>query len=85
MTAQSFASLGTAAVLVGHENIIRISPSVSHGRFGLDVVKGTQSLKGLGASEARKYLPIVRPIFFENPAEQFEPYRKLDDCPGLLS
>jgi len=78
MTAQSFGSLGTAALLAGHENVIRISPPIGRGRFGLDVVREIPSLKGLGASEARKYLPTVRPIFFESPAEQFEPYRKLE-------
>jgi hypothetical protein len=44
-----------------------------HGHDGIQ----SNSLKGLGASEARKYLPTVRPMFFENPAEQFEPYKKL--------
>jgi hypothetical protein len=44
-----------------------------HGDDGIQ----SRALKGLGVSEARKYLSTVRPLFFENPAEQFEPYKKL--------
>jgi patatin-like phospholipase/acyl hydrolase len=78
MTAQSSGSMGTAAVLVGHESICRISPSVPGGRFGLDVTKEIPALKGLGHSEARKALPNLRPMFLTEPAEPFEPYRKLE-------
>lgn len=77
MTAQSSASLGTAQLLIGHENIIRISPPVGKGRFNLDGVKEITSLKGLGDSEARKAVPSVRKDFFDLPhAEPFEPFHK---------
>jgi patatin-like phospholipase/acyl hydrolase len=77
MAAQSFSSLGTAYVLVGHENVYRISPNVPKGNFGLDVVKEIPSLKGLGATEARKALPQLREKFFQMRAEPFEPFHKL--------
>jgi len=77
MTAQSSAALGTAQLLAGHENVIRISPTVGKGRFELDAVKGIPSLKGLGDSEARKALPSLRRIFFNGiPAEPFVPFRQ---------
>ncbi|HEV8483289.1 MAG TPA: CBASS cGAMP-activated phospholipase [Blastocatellia bacterium] len=75
MTAQSSASLGTAQILAGHENVIRICPAVGRGRFGLDKISEIPSLKGLGASEARKALPMLRPTFLGTPAEVFHPYK----------
>ncbi len=76
MTTQSFSSHGTAQLLAGHANVIRINPSVPAHRFGLDVISEINSLKGLGSTEARKALPVVRE-FFANKAEVFDPYNKL--------
>ncbi len=76
MTTQSFASNGTAQLLVGRENVTRINPTMPNGRFGLDVVSEITSLKGLGSTEARKALPFVR-MFFEEKVEAFDPYNKL--------
>ncbi len=76
-TAQSFASLGTAYVLAGHEAVLRVDPSVPPGRFGLDSHKEIASLKGLGSAEARKALPKVRRMFVdEGLVEQFTPYKR---------
>ena len=53
---------------------MRISPFVGD-RYELDSREDIPSLKGLGAPEARKALPTLRPIFFEEPAaEAFKPY-----------
>jgi hypothetical protein len=79
MTAQSSASVGTAQVLVGHENVVRICPDVPKGRFSLDGHRETESLKGFGDSEARYWLPRLRPMFFNEPAEHFTPYRNVDE------
>jgi hypothetical protein len=76
MAAQSSASLGTAAVLIGHDRIHRVSPSVANGRFSLDGVREIVSLKGLGDAEARKSLPSLRPVFFREPVEEFVPYSR---------
>jgi len=76
MTAQSSASLGTAQLLAGHGNVTRISPPVPNGRFGLDVIKEIQSLKGLGDTEARKALPAIE-LFLKDKVATFEPYHKL--------
>ena len=78
MTAQSHAALGTAYTLLGgHEHVIRISPHVGRGRFSMDNVREIPSLRGLGASEARKALPQLRPRFFTTPADPFVPCRRL--------
>jgi len=77
LTAQSSLSLGTAKLLAGHENIIRISPQVFPGRFKIDFIKGMKSLKGLGDSEARKAMPLLHHIFFDKTANDFVPFYKL--------
>jgi len=76
MSAQSSSSLGTAQLLAGHENVVRISPIVANHKFGLDVIKEIESLKGLGNSEARKALSNVE-VFFVEKAEPFIPIYKL--------
>lgn len=79
ITAQSSSSLGTAHVLLGHNNVLRINPRVPSGRFGLDTYREMEPLRGLGYSEARKALPRIRRMFIdEGPAEHFEPYKSLD-------
>lgn len=76
-TAQSFASLGTAYVLAGHEAVLRVDPPMPPGRFGLDSHKEILSLKGLGSAEARKALPQVRRMFVDGGhTERFKPYRE---------
>jgi hypothetical protein len=77
MSGQSSASLGTAQLLAGHKNVFRIDPVVPPRRFGLDVLREIGSLRGLGESEARKALPLLKPIFFQKPAEEFVPYYRI--------
>ena len=77
MHAQSHASLGTAKLLAGHENVVRIDPPVARGKFGLDKVSEIPSLKGLGESQAREALPKLREIFLGDHAEQFVPFHTL--------
>lgn len=77
MTAQSSAAMGTAAHLVSdRRNVIRISPMLPTG-FTLDSIGEMETLIGLGESEARKALPELRPLFFGEPAEAFEPSHRL--------
>ncbi len=76
MASQSSASAGTASVLIGHENIHRISPNVANGKFGLDVTKEINYLKGLGVSEARKQFPLIQDLFSEK-VERFVPNRSV--------
>ncbi len=75
MTAQSFSSLGTAYVLIGHEHVLRISPTIGRGQFSLDSVKEIDSLRGLGSSEARKALPRIRELFCQARVEPFVPFK----------
>jgi uncharacterized protein len=75
MTGQSSGAMGMAEHLIGdRQNLVRISPSVGK-RYGLDGHDEIPSLKGLGASEARRALSSLRPLFFEQPVLQdFAPY-----------
>jgi patatin-like phospholipase/acyl hydrolase len=74
---QSFASLGTAQHLAGHENVFRYCPTVMPGRFGLDRPKGIAELKAFGYSEAREALRQLTPRFFSAKAAQFSPAHPL--------
>ena len=74
--AQSYAALGTAKLIAGHDNIIRIAPSVSHRRFSLDNKNEICSLKGLGDSEAGKALAQLEKTFLDDPVEPFNPFNQ---------
>jgi hypothetical protein len=74
---QSSAAIGTAQhLLTNRDNLVRICPSVGR-RFGLDAIPEIPSLKGLGNSEARKQIDLLRPMFFAAPAEPFEPFHSV--------
>jgi len=73
MAGQSSASLGTAQLLAGHENVVRISPLLPARRFRLDSVADIEALRGLGAAEARKAAPGLIERFFKDRAEGFVP------------
>lgn len=77
MHVQSHASLGTALLLAGRDNVVRIDKDVSQGKFGLDKTKEIDSLRGLGVSEARYALPKLREAFLGDHAEQFAPCHTL--------
>jgi uncharacterized protein len=82
MAAQSSASIGTAQLLLGHNNVQRYSTTVSEGRFRLDAAKDIDSLRGLGANEARRAIPALQP-WLTTKAAPFEPNYRLDvDLPA---
>lgn len=81
MAAQSSASIGTAQLLLGHQNVQRYSTTVSEGRFRLDTAKDIESLRGLGTNEARRAIPALSP-WLATKAAPFEPhYRIGTDAP----
>lgn len=64
MTAQSSAALMLSEKLIGADNVHRINPTMPRRRFALDKSSEIPSLRGLGDSEARKALPMLRGEFF---------------------
>ncbi len=88
ITAQSHAALGAAKLLLGNEEgdnrLLRISPLVPNNRFKLDSTDEISSLKGLGATEARKQLPMLRDSFFYGHVEPFIPVHKLKDTKSIV-
>jgi len=70
---QSFAALGSAQHLAGHDNVFRFDPVATSGRFTLDKVQGIAELKAFGYSEARESLRQLTPRFFSAQAEPFKP------------
>lgn len=78
MSGQSSASIGTAMLLLGHERVVRVSPSVDERHYQLDGVEGIPELRALGADQARTQLPLLRKRFFISAAEPFVPVRTLE-------
>lgn len=78
MAGQSSSSLGTAQLLLGHNNVHRISPHVGGGRYKLDGANAISSLKGLGASEGRKEYPKVQSMFFTDQRQPFVPLKEVE-------
>lgn len=75
MAGQSSSSLGTAQLLLGHENVHRVSPSVSTKRYRLDGINGINSLRGLGSSQARNEFPKLKEMFLIGKTTTFVPVR----------
>jgi uncharacterized protein len=75
ITGQSSGAMGMAQHLIAdRQNIVRISPFAGD-QYEIDSPDEILSLKGLGASEARKALPSLRALFFETPvSEKFTPF-----------
>jgi hypothetical protein len=69
---QSSGAIGTAQLLLGHDNVIRIELVVAPGTFEIDSAAAIGRLKGLGEAEAREAKPRLR-FLFEGPAETFVP------------
>jgi len=84
MVGQSFASMGTALQLVGHEHVVRIDPDVRPNQFALDKIEGIEELKGLGYSQARYQIPHLRPRFFTEVAAPYEPCHKLETSQRII-
>lgn len=78
MLGQSFASMGTALQLLGHDHVVRVNPKTPPGRFALDKLEGIDELKGLGYSHARYQIPLLRSRFFEEAAAPYQPCHTLD-------
>lgn len=74
MAGQSSGSIGTAQLLLGRDNVSRFSPTVTPGRYKLDGIDGIESLRGLGASEARIAFPQVQSMFLGGERSPFTPY-----------
>jgi len=73
LSGQSSGSNGMSKLLLGQQNFFRYNPISPKGRFKIDKISEIQSLKGLGASEARKALPQIKPLFFSNKVQEFIP------------
>lgn len=82
MDGQSHGAMGIAKLLTGHEHertaIHRITHTVPSDKYKLDNTAKIQDLKGLGYAMARDREPHLTPIFFDAPADRFDPIYKLD-------
>jgi len=82
MDGQSHGAMGIAKLLTGHEHertaIHRINHIVPYNTYKMDDSRVIQDLKGLGYSFARERQPVLDPVFFNGPADAFEPVYMLD-------
>ncbi len=83
MDGQSQGALGTAKLLTGHTHehqaLHRIDQTVPYNSYPMDDTKKIQQLKGLGHNKGREQFPILKPIFFDKPAEKFIPFYQLNE------
>jgi hypothetical protein len=83
MDGQSRGALGMAKLLTGHEHehdaIFRCCPDAPKDFFRLDDTRRIAELQGMGAAAARKERPRLEPVFFQHPAERFEPVYKIKE------
>ena len=72
-----------AKLLTGHEHdrtsIHRINHTVAYNAYKMDDTRIAQDLKGLGHTMGRDRLPVLDPVFFDGPAEVFEPIYQPDE------
>jgi predicted acylesterase/phospholipase RssA len=79
MQAQSSSSYGAAQLLLGHENVIRVSHVAPEGKFRMDGPETSHILAGLGRERARHEYPKLKDVFFSQKAEAFEPIYTIDN------
>lgn len=81
---QSHSAVGMAKLLAGHEHgrnaVYRINPSVPRDAYRMDDTRTIRDLKGLGHAMGRDRLPILEPVFFDHPADEFTPFHKTDEA-----
>jgi uncharacterized protein len=81
MSGQSHGAMGIAKLLTGHEYqrqaIFRVNHAAPAKTYSMDKVSAIKDLKGLGFSYAREQFPRLKSVFFDTPAEPFEPVYKL--------
>jgi uncharacterized protein len=82
ISGQSFASLGTAKLLAGHDNVYRVC---LRGDFGWTRRGRSIPSRGWASLEAREAIPTLKEVFFKEPAERFEPYHREPKPEGPLS
>ena len=80
---QSRGALGMAKLLTGHTHdrnaVYRINHTVPYNAYRLDDTQAIQELKGLGHTIGRDRLPVIEPVFFDQPAEEFTPIYQLNE------
>ena len=83
MDGQSHGAMGITKLLTGHEHdrtaIYRINHTVPYNAYRMDDTRVIRDLKGLGHSKGRDRLPILKPVFFDRPAEAFTPIYHLNE------
>ncbi len=83
MDGQSHGAMGMAKLLIGHEHgrdaMFRVNHAVPYNAYPMDDTGTIRDLKGLGHSKGRDRLPVLEPVFFDGPAENFGPVYHLSE------
>ena len=85
MDGQSHGAMGMAKLLTGHEHdrdaVYRVNHAVPYNAYPMDDTRTIRDLKGLGHSKGRDRLPVLEPVFFDVPVDEFTPVYELnEDC-----
>jgi predicted acylesterase/phospholipase RssA len=73
MAGQSHGAMGTAKLLIGDRNIVRVFPLVPTGRDSMDDCRELPSLIARGQSEGRERGPRLKGEYFAQPVAPFAP------------
>lgn len=73
MTGQSTGAQGQAKLLLGSDNILRVSPSVPAGHYKLDDASCIDELIGIASGEAEHQSPRIHESFLNHHAAPFTP------------
>ena len=75
--------MGMAKVLTGQEHdrnaVFRVNHTVPYNAYPMDDTRTIRVLKGLGHSKGRERLPVLEPVFFDAPVEEFTPYHEMNE------
>lgn len=89
MDGQSHGAMGIAKLLTGHEHertaIHRIDHTVPYNAYKMDDARVIEDLKGLGHTKARERQPALETVFFDTPADVFEPVYRLESASDRVS
>ncbi len=78
MAGQATAAHGQATLLLGSENVLRISPSVPAGHYQMDDSSCMHELVGIASGEAEHRSPEFERLFLSHEAQPFSPVYEVD-------
>lgn len=73
MNGQSTGAQGQAQLLLGKNNVLRVSPPIPAGHYKLDDASCVEELVGIASGEAEHRSPEIQDMFFDHHSTPFNP------------